>query len=34
VPVNYIIGMGRNVVRPDFAGDWYFRFQANFILNK
>jgi hypothetical protein len=20
--------------RPDFAGDWFFRFQANFILNK
>ena len=34
VPVNYIVGGGRNVVRPDLAGDWFFRLQANFILNK
>jgi len=33
-PVNYIFGGGYNVVRPDFAGDWFVRLQANFILNK
>jgi hypothetical protein len=34
VPVNYIVGAGRNVVRPDGGGDWFVRFQANFILKK
>jgi hypothetical protein len=34
VPVNYIMGGGYNVVRPDFAGDWFFRFQVNFVLPK
>jgi len=34
VPVNYIVGIGRNVVRPENAGDWLFRFQVNFILSK
>jgi hypothetical protein len=34
VPVNYIMGGGYNVVRPDFAGDWFLRFQVNFVLPK
>lgn len=34
VPVNFIVGGGYNVVRPDDAGDWFMRFQVNFILPK
>lgn len=34
VPVNYIMGGGYNVVRPDLAGNWFFRFQVNFVLPK
>jgi len=34
VPVNYIVGGGYNVVRPDLAGNWFFRFQVNFVLPK
>jgi hypothetical protein len=33
-PVNVIAGFGRNVVRPDNAGDWYFRLQVNFVFSK
>jgi hypothetical protein len=34
VPVNYIAGAGYNVIRPDTGGDWFVRFQVNFILPK
>ena len=34
VPVNYVIGGGYNVIRPDHAGTWFFRFQASFVLPK
>ncbi|KAF0811986.1 hypothetical protein IGB42_03528 [Andreprevotia sp. IGB-42] len=34
VPVNYVLGAGYNAIRPDSAGDWFFRFQVNFILPK
>jgi hypothetical protein len=34
VPVNYIVGAGYDAVRPDTAGDWFLRLQANFILAK
>src|SRR5262245_53457223 len=33
-PVNYIIGGGKNVERPDNVGDWFFRFQVNFVFPK
>jgi hypothetical protein len=33
-PVNYIFGGGKNVVRPDGVGDWYLRFQVNFVFPK
>jgi hypothetical protein len=33
-PVNFILGAGYNVVRPDNAGDWFLRFQANFVFLK
>ena len=34
VPVNYIMGGGYNVVRPDLAGNWFVRFQVNFVVPK
>lgn len=34
VPVNYIMGAGYNAIRPDTTGDWFLRFQVNFILPK
>ena len=34
VPVNYVMGGGYNVVRPDRAGTWFLRFQASFVLPK
>jgi hypothetical protein len=34
VPVNYIMGGGYNVVRPDSVGNWFVRFQVNFVLPK
>lgn len=32
VPVNYIVGAGYNVVRPDTAGTWFLRAQINFVI--
>lgn len=34
IPVNYQIGGGYNLVRPDDGGDWFIRFQVSFILPK
>ena len=34
MPVNYIVGAGYNVIRPDGGGDWSVRVQVNFILAK
>lgn len=34
VPINTLVGVGYNVVRPDSAGTWFVRFQVNFILPK
>ena len=34
VPVNYIVGGGYNVIRPDTAGTWFLRVQVNFVLAK
>jgi hypothetical protein len=33
-PVNFILGGGYNVIRPDNAGDWFVRFQVNFVFLK
>jgi hypothetical protein len=33
-PVNFILGAGYNVIRPDNAADWFVRFQVNFVLPK
>jgi hypothetical protein len=33
-PVNYVLGGGYNVVRPDNAGTWFLRLQMNFVLPK
>jgi hypothetical protein len=33
-PVNFILGGGYNVIRPDTAGDWFARFQMNFVFPK
>jgi hypothetical protein len=33
-PVNFILGGGHNVIRPDNAGDWFVRFQVNFVFLK
>lgn len=33
-PVNLIFGGGYNVIRPDTAGDWFLRFQVNFVFPK
>lgn len=34
VPVNYSFGIGYNAIKPDYAGDWFARFQVNLILPK
>lgn len=34
VPMNFVVGAGYNVIRPDNASDWFVRFQVNFILPK
>jgi len=34
VPMNFVIGAGYNVIRPDNSSDWFLRFQVNFILPK
>jgi hypothetical protein len=34
IPVNYIFGVGYNAVKPEYAADWFARFQINFILPK
>jgi hypothetical protein len=34
VPMNFIVGAGYNVIRPDNSSDWFVRFQVNFILPK
>jgi hypothetical protein len=33
-PVNFILGGGYNVIRPDNAGNWFVRFQVNFVFLK
>jgi hypothetical protein len=33
-PVNLIFGGGYNVIRPDDAGNWFVRFQVNFVFPK
>ena len=33
-PVNFIIGAGKNIERPSGVGDWFFRFQVNFVFPK
>lgn len=34
VPMDFVVGAGYNVIRPDNASDWFVRFQVNFILPK
>jgi len=34
VPMNFVVGAGYNVIRPDNASDWFVRFQVNFVLPK
>jgi len=34
VPMNIVVGAGYNVMRPDYASDWFLRLQVNFILPK
>jgi hypothetical protein len=34
VPINHILGGGYNVVRPSNAGEWFLRFQVNFVFLK
>lgn len=34
VPMNFVVGAGYNVIRPDNASDWFVRFQINFVLPK
>lgn len=34
VPMDFVVGAGYNVMRPDSASDWFVRFQVNFILPK
>jgi len=34
VPMDFVVGAGYNVIRPDSASDWFVRFQVNFILPK
>jgi hypothetical protein len=34
VLVNYVMGTGYNAIRPETTGDWFVRFQVNFILPK
>lgn len=31
VPMNFVVGAGYNVIRPDNASDWFVRFQVNFV---
>jgi len=33
-PVHFIFGGGYNIIRPDDAGDWFVRFQVNFVFPK
>ncbi|WP_315127507.1 hypothetical protein [Comamonas antarctica] len=33
-PINFVVGAGYNVVRPDNAGTWFVRAQATFIFDK
>jgi len=34
VPMNFVVGAGYNVIRPDNSSDWFVRFQVNFVLPK
>ena len=34
VPMNFVVGAGYNVIRPDNASDWFVRLQINFVLPK
>ena len=34
MPINFVVGAGYNVVRPDHAGTWFLRAQATFIFDK
>jgi len=34
VSMDFVVGAGYNVIRPDNASDGFVRFQANFILPK
>ncbi len=34
VPMDFVIGAGYNAIKPEYAADWFARFQVNFILPK
>lgn len=34
VPMNWVVGAGYNVIRPDGSADWILRLQVNFVLSK